>query len=91
MPTNFQRNVINVNIKLERKGEEFPIERGVKQGDPLAEAIHSSPSRYLRNIDWADKGILVLNERLTHLRFADDIAMFSRNCNRTRTNVSKPR
>ncbi|GBP75464.1 Putative uncharacterized transposon-derived protein F52C9.6 [Eumeta japonica] len=30
-----------------------------------------------RNIDWADKGILVLNERLTHLRFADDIAMFS--------------
>ncbi|GBP82520.1 RNA-directed DNA polymerase from mobile element jockey [Eumeta japonica] len=63
---------------LERKGEEFPIERGVKQGDPLSPKLFIAVLQDIfRNIDWADKGILVLNERLTHLRFADDIAMFS--------------
>ncbi|GBP64344.1 Probable RNA-directed DNA polymerase from transposon X-element [Eumeta japonica] len=67
-----------IGIKLERKGEEFPIERSVKQGDPLSPKLFIAVLQDIfRNIDWADKGILVLNERLTHLRFADDIAMFS--------------
>ncbi|KAI8428464.1 hypothetical protein MSG28_007275 [Choristoneura fumiferana] len=65
-------------IKLERNGEEFPIEKGVKQGDPLSPKLFIAVLQDIfQGIKWTNKGLWILNSRLTHLRFADDIALFS--------------
>lgn len=65
-------------IKLERHGEEFEIGKGVRQGDPLSPTLFIAVLEDIfQNLEWKNKGIWILNKRLTHLRFADDIALFS--------------
>lgn len=65
-------------IKLERSGEEFPIERGVRQGDPISPKIFSAVLELIfRRLDWDNFGINVNGEKLSHLRFADDLILFA--------------
>lgn len=65
-------------IKLERQGEEFEIGKGVRQGDPLSPKLFIAVlENIFQSLEWKNNGIWILNKRLTHLRFADDIALFS--------------
>ena len=62
-------------IQTEVEGNSFPLERGVKQGDPLALKLFTAVlENQMRKLKWETKyGINIDRQRLTHLRFADDI------------------
>lgn len=65
-------------VKLERTGEEFPIERGVRQGDPISPKLFSAVLEMIfRNLQWERNGLNINGDKLNHLRFADDIVLFS--------------
>ena len=65
-------------MKLENKGQEIRIERGVRQGDPLSPKLFIAVlEAVFRKIKWNNKGIKILGHYLSHLRFADDIAVFA--------------
>lgn len=67
-------------VKLESIGEEFPVERGVRQGDPISPKIFAAVLEMIfRNLDWTNKGLNINGENLSHLRFADDLILFSEN------------
>ncbi|PZC85873.1 hypothetical protein B5X24_HaOG215235 [Helicoverpa armigera] len=84
VPTKYIRILQNVytkskaRVKLEALGEEFPIRRGVRQGDPISPKLFSAVLEMVfRNLDWTNKGLNINGEYLTHLRFADDLIIFS--------------
>ena len=71
-------------VRTGRLSEEFCIEKGVKQGDPLSSLLFNCVSEYiLRPLKqrWSSKGYGIKvkpeEERLTNLRFADDIFLIS--------------
>lgn len=69
-------------IKLEGQGELFPIQKGVRQGDPLSADIYNAVSQHLVNqLGWEEKdyGININGKRLNILRFADDTAIITKN------------
>ncbi|GBP76676.1 Putative uncharacterized transposon-derived protein F52C9.6 [Eumeta japonica] len=64
-------------IQLEQQGEEFGIEKGVRQGDPLSPKLSIAVLEDIfRNLDWEHFGININGSNLNHLRFADDIVLF---------------
>ncbi|GBP88546.1 Retrovirus-related Pol polyprotein from type-2 retrotransposable element R2DM; Endonuclease [Eumeta japonica] len=59
-------------------GEEFPIEKGVRQGDPVSSKLFSAALEMIfRNLDWNKNGLNINDENLNHLRFADDLILFA--------------
>lgn len=67
-------------VKLETLGDEFPIKRGVRQGDPISPTLFAAVLEMIfRNLDWRNNGININGENLSHLRFADDLIIFSNN------------
>ncbi|KAA5570543.1 hypothetical protein F3G14_19155, partial [Acinetobacter baumannii] len=65
-------------VKLETRGPDIPIRRGVRQGDPLSPKLFIMVLQHVfDNINWQAEGIRINKDRLTHLRFADDIVLFS--------------
>lgn len=65
-------------VQLEHQGEEFCIQRGVKQGDPLSPKLFIAVlENIFRNINWEGIGININGVNLNHLRFADDIVLFA--------------
>ncbi|KAJ2954579.1 hypothetical protein O0L34_g2871 [Tuta absoluta] len=67
-------------IKLESTGPSFKISKGVKQGDPLSPKLFTSAlEEVFRGLadTWEGRGVDVGGRRLTNLRFADDIILFS--------------
>ncbi|XP_062532931.1 uncharacterized protein LOC134201702 [Bombyx mori] len=66
-------------MRFERTGEEFPIERGVRQGDPISPKLFSAVLEMIfRDLEWnANNGLNINGENLNHLRFADDLILFS--------------
>lgn len=68
-------------VKVNTIGPSFHITKGVKQGDPLSPKLFTATlEEVFRELasDWEEKGISVGgNKRLTNLRFADDIVLFS--------------
>ncbi|CAG9094113.1 unnamed protein product [Plutella xylostella] len=68
----------SAKIKLERIGDSFDIQRGVKQGDPLSPKLFTALlESVFRKINWHQYGISIDGEILTHLRFADDVVILS--------------
>ncbi|GBP05697.1 Retrovirus-related Pol polyprotein from type-1 retrotransposable element R2 [Eumeta japonica] len=66
-------------IKMENKGKQISIEKGVKHGDPLSPKLFIAVLECVfRNPDWSQNGICVLGHHLSHLRFADDIIVFAK-------------
>ncbi|KAJ2941256.1 hypothetical protein O0L34_g3453 [Tuta absoluta] len=65
-------------VKLETIGEKFPIQRGVRQGDPISPKLFTAVLEMIhRNLDWSHFGININGENLSHIRFADDLVLFS--------------
>ncbi|CAH2100405.1 unnamed protein product [Euphydryas editha] len=65
-------------IKLEKQGDEFIVGKGVRQGDPLSPKLFIAVLEDIfQSLEWKNKGIWLQNKRLSHLRFADDIVLFS--------------
>ncbi|CAH2088198.1 unnamed protein product [Euphydryas editha] len=74
---NIYQNSVS-RVKLEVRGDEIKIARGVRQGDPLSPKLFIAVLQCIfSKLNWISEGISINNERLTHLRFADDIAIFA--------------
>ena len=66
-------------IRLEKEGNKFQIQKGVRQGDPLSPTLFIAVLEMIfRNLEWRDTGITINGRTLTHLRFADDIVLFAK-------------
>jgi hypothetical protein len=70
----------NATFKVNLPPETAPVatKRGIRQGDTL------SPKLFIlvledvfKNIHWEERGLNVAGRRLSNLRFADDIVLFS--------------
>lgn len=65
-------------IRLEKEGKEIKLGRGVRQGDPVSPKLFTAVlEEIFRQLDWEKNGITINGEKLSHLRFADDIIIFS--------------
>ncbi|GBP80410.1 Retrovirus-related Pol polyprotein from type-2 retrotransposable element R2DM; Endonuclease [Eumeta japonica] len=65
------------SIQLETLGKDFPIKRGVRQGDSLSPKLFSAVlENIFRNLNWEGFGLNINGSRLNHLRFADDLVLF---------------
>ncbi len=61
---------------MDKIGEEFKIEKGVRQRDPISPNLFNSVLEdILRKMDWEGKGIRVDGEYLSNQRFADDVVI----------------
>lgn len=65
-------------IKLEKEGPRIQIERGVRQGDPVSPKLFTAVlEEVFRQLNWDRYGLMINGENLSHLRFADDLIIFS--------------
>ena len=73
----------------EREGDEFRIEREVRQGDQISPKLSASLLEDIfQELDWACKYGNKLNGfRLTNLRFAEDAVLFARNAQDLQTMI----
>ena len=82
-------------VRTDRFSKEFNIEKGVKQGDPLSSLLFNCAAEQLmRTVKqrWRGKGHGVAlkpnDERLTNLRFADDILLITQSLPSTTEMIS---
>lgn len=65
-------------VKMESKGKEIRIQRGVRQGDPLSPKLFAAVlEEIFKKLDWEVQGIKINGEMLSHLRFADDLVILA--------------
>lgn len=63
---------------METTGPNFPVRRGVRQGDPLSPKIFIAVLESIINkLDWGNCGLYIQGKYLNHLRFADDLVLLS--------------
>ena len=68
------------NIRLHKDSKPFQVSRGVRQGDTSSPKLFTAClEKVFRKLNWSRRGILIDGEYLSHLRFADDIIIFTRN------------
>lgn len=59
-------------------GKYFPIQKGVRQGDPLSPLrFNCALEEIFKNLDWDKKVIKINGEYLNNLRFADDVVLIA--------------
>ena len=67
-------------IRLHKDSKPFQVIRGVRQGDTSSPKLFTAClEKVFRKLNWSRRGILIDGEYLSHLRFADDIIIFTRN------------
>ncbi|KAG1649311.1 putative ubiquitin carboxyl-terminal hydrolase MINDY-4 [Nymphon striatum] len=66
------------NIKLYTNTNKIRLEKGVRQGDSISPKLFTAClENVFRGLNWTSKGIPINGDRLTNLRFADDVVLFS--------------
>ncbi|KAG1655228.1 WD and tetratricopeptide repeats protein 1 [Nymphon striatum] len=66
------------NIKLHTNTNKIRLEKGVRQGDSISPKLFTAClETVFRGLNWTSKGIPINGDRLTNLRFADDVVLFS--------------
>ena len=66
-------------IKTDKESAPFTLSRGVKQGDPISSKLFTCLLEHVfRQIDWHNCGIDINGNKLTNLRFADDVVLFAK-------------
>ncbi|KAG1662032.1 Kinesin-like protein unc-104 [Nymphon striatum] len=77
----FKKHEKRMSLEEERRCKEelqIRIEKEVRQGDSISPQICTACLKnVLRCLNWTSKGIPINGERLTDLRFADDVVLFS--------------
>ena len=72
-------NATSQIITTQEKTNKIQIKRGVRQGDSISPKLFTlAMEDMFRELNWQNKGILINGERLSHLRFADDITLIAR-------------
>lgn len=67
-------------VNLHEKTRKFKLARGVRQGDTISPKLFTATLEgVFKKLNWEEKGIEIEGERLTNLRFADDLVLFSDN------------
>ena len=65
-------------IRTDQVGLSFALQRGVRQGDPMSPKLFTCLLEHIfRQLDWQNRGIEIDGRRLSNLRFADDIILFT--------------
>ena len=63
-------------IRMEKESQPFKVNRGVRQGDTISPKLFTAVLEdVFRSLDWKEEGISINGERLSHLRFADDVVV----------------
>ncbi|KAG1709760.1 Multiple drug resistance-associated protein-like transporter 1 [Nymphon striatum] len=66
------------NIKLHTNTNKIRLEKGVRQGDSISPKLFTAClENVFIGLNWTSKGIPINGDRLTNLRFADDVVLFS--------------
>ena len=79
---NILRNLYNkapLLLSLHKDSEKFKLRRGARQGDNISPKLFTSCLQYaiINKINWENKGVRIDREYLSHLIFANDIALIA--------------
>ncbi|XP_030755289.1 uncharacterized protein LOC115881780 [Sitophilus oryzae] len=67
-------------VKLHETTDKIEVGKGVRQGYTISPKLFTAVLEYaMKSLSWENRGINIDGERLTHLRFADDIVLVSDN------------
>ena len=70
----------NAAIRLHEDTPNFKMERGVRQGDVISPKLFTNLLEYMfKRTNIENLGININGEKLSHLRFADDLVLFADN------------
>ena len=72
-------NVATVTVQVpDQRTRPIQLRRGVRQGDVISsKSFTNAMEDVFKTLDWTARGVSVNGERISHLRFADDIVIFA--------------
>ncbi|KAI5726940.1 hypothetical protein M8J76_011469 [Diaphorina citri] len=77
-------------IALDKKGRQFEIKRGTKQGCPLsAELFNTVLEQIFRNLNWEEYGLPINGKMINNLRFADDVILIGKDMIELKTMIKE--
>ena len=66
------------SIRLDTESQKFPLQRGVRQGDIISPKLFNAGlEEKFRRLDWDNRGLMINEGKINHLRFANDIMLIS--------------
>ena len=66
-------------VTLNGKSQCIELQKGIRQGDSLSPKLFTAVLQLVfLKLNWENKGIKIKDKRISHLRYADDIVLFSK-------------